>query len=76
MNISLLRAQKHPEDIRALLPAATQGVRLPVWTPLIDRTQIPVLARYALKYGVITSMPNFARLFPPVVKTGTVKKKK
>lgn len=76
MNISLLRAQKHPEDIRALLPAATQGVRLPVWTPLIDRKQIPVLARYALKYGVITSLPNFSRLFPPVVKTGVAKPKK
>jgi NitT/TauT family transport system substrate-binding protein len=76
MNVSLLRAQKHPEEIRALLPAANQAIKLPIWSPLIDRTQIPALAKYALKYGVITSLPNFARLFPPVVKSGTVKKKK
>lgn len=40
MNISLLRAQKHPEEIRSLLPAANQGIRLPIWSPLIDRKQI------------------------------------
>jgi NitT/TauT family transport system substrate-binding protein len=76
MNISLLRAQKHPEEIRALLPAANQGIRLPIWSPLIDRKQIPALAKDALKYGVITALPNFTRVFPPVVKTGTIKKKK
>jgi NitT/TauT family transport system substrate-binding protein len=76
MNISLLRAQKHPEEIRALLPAGSQDVRLPIWSPLIDRKQIPILAKYALKFGVISSLPNFSRLFPPVVKTGVVKKKK
>jgi NitT/TauT family transport system substrate-binding protein len=70
MNISLLRAQKHPEEIRALLPAANQGIRLPVWSPLIDRKQLVQLANYAKDYGVITTLPNFARLFPPVVKTG------
>jgi NitT/TauT family transport system substrate-binding protein len=78
MNISLLRAQKHPEDIRPLLPAGTSGIRLPIWSPLIDRTQITTLAKYAVKFGVISSMPNFSRLFPPVVKTGkpVVKPKK
>jgi NitT/TauT family transport system substrate-binding protein len=75
MNISLLRAQKHPEDIRPLLPAGTGGIRLPIWSPLIDRKQIPILAKAALKYGVIASMPNFARVFPPVVKTGVIKAK-
>src|SRR6266850_4917926 len=70
MNISLLRAQKHPEEIRALLPAANQGIRLPIWSPLIDRKQLVQLANYAKDYGVITTLPNFSRVFPPVVKTG------
>jgi NitT/TauT family transport system substrate-binding protein len=76
MNVALLRAQKHPEEVRALLPAANQGIRLPIWSPLIDRKQIPTLAKYAKEYGVITTLPNFAKLFPPAVKSGTIKKKK
>jgi hypothetical protein len=78
MNISLLRAQKHPEEIVALLPAAQQslGIRLPVWSPLIDRKQLVQLANYAKTYGIIPTLPNFARVFPAVVKTGVVKKPK
>jgi NitT/TauT family transport system substrate-binding protein len=78
MNISLLRAQKHPEEIVALLPAAQQslGLHLPIWSPLIDRKQLVQLANYAKTYGVIPSLPNFARVFPAVVKTGVVKKPK
>ena len=32
INQSLSYAQTHPDEIRALLPAATRNVRLPVWT--------------------------------------------
>ena len=37
MNQSLVYAASHPDEIRALLPAATQNIRLAFWSPLIDR---------------------------------------
>src|SRR5215216_7636460 len=37
INRSLTYAQSHPAEIRELLPAGTQNVRLPIWSPLIDR---------------------------------------
>ncbi len=78
MNQSLLYAQNHPQEIRAFLPAATQNIRLPVWSPLIDRKQLLTLARYAKEFGVIPTLPNFTQLVPGTVKTGkpVVKKKK
>jgi NitT/TauT family transport system substrate-binding protein len=70
INQSLTYAESHPDEIRALLPAATRNVRLPVWSPLIDRTQLLSLAKYAKKYGVISSLPNFTQLFPSAVRSG------
>ncbi len=77
INQSLLYAQNHPDEIRALLPAGTQNVRLPIWSPLIDRKQLLVLAKYAKEFGVINTLPNFTQLVPSTVKTGkpVVKKK-
>ena len=40
MNKSLTYAQAHPDEIRALLPAATQNVRLPIWSPVVDRDKL------------------------------------
>jgi NitT/TauT family transport system substrate-binding protein len=70
INQSLTYAESHPDEIRALLPAATRNVRLPVWSPLIDRKQLLALAKYAKKYGVIASLPNFTQLFPSAVRSG------
>ena len=36
INKSLTYAQAHPAEIRAMLPAGTQNVRLPIWSPLVD----------------------------------------
>jgi hypothetical protein len=47
-----------------------------VWSPLIDRKQLLVLAKYAKEFGVISTLPNFTQLVPSTVKTGVVKKKK
>jgi NitT/TauT family transport system substrate-binding protein len=71
INQSLTYAQTHPDEIRALLPAATRNVRLPVWTTTIDRKQLLALAKDAKEFGVITSLPNFTQLFPSDIRNGT-----
>jgi NitT/TauT family transport system substrate-binding protein len=70
MNESLTYAQTHPDEIRALLPAGSGNVRLPIWTPLIDRKQLLTLANATKKLGVIPALPNFAQLFPSDIRTG------
>jgi NitT/TauT family transport system substrate-binding protein len=70
MGRSLAYAQAHPAEIRALLPAATRNVRLPIWSPLIDRAKLRELARYTRDFGVITSLPNLAALVPRSVTGG------
>jgi NitT/TauT family transport system substrate-binding protein len=71
INESLTYAQQHPDEIRALLPAATRNVRLPIWTTTIDRKQLLVLAKDAKEFGVIQSLPNFTQLFPSAIRSGT-----
>jgi NitT/TauT family transport system substrate-binding protein len=70
MHQSLAYAQTHPDEIRALLPAATRDVRLPIWSPLIDRDQLLQLARYTKQYEVISTLPNLAQLVPSSVVGG------
>ncbi len=70
MNQSLAYAQSHPDEIRALLPAAIRNIRLPIWSPLIDRSQLLTLAKYAQQYGVITTLPNLALLVPASIASG------
>jgi NitT/TauT family transport system substrate-binding protein len=70
MSQSLAYAQAHPEEIRALLPAAQQNIRLPIWSPLLDRDKLLQLAKYAKEFGVITTLPNFAQLVPTSVVSG------
>jgi NitT/TauT family transport system substrate-binding protein len=67
---SLTYAQNHPDEIRALLPAGTQNVRLAVWSPVIDRAKLLTLAKDAKEFGVISSLPNFTQLFPSAVRSG------
>jgi NitT/TauT family transport system substrate-binding protein len=75
INQSLLYAQNHPNEIRAMLPAGTANVHLPIWSPFIDRKQLLTLAKYAKEFGVIGTLPNFTQLVPGTVKSGKVKKK-
>ena len=70
MNRSLAFAQANPNAIRELLPAGTQNVRLPIWSPLADRAQLAALARYAREYDVITTLPNLALLVPSSIAGG------
>ena len=46
------------------LTAATRNIRLPTWSPLIDRVQLLQLALYMKKYDVISTLPNFTKLVP------------
>jgi NitT/TauT family transport system substrate-binding protein len=70
INKSLAYAQAHPDEIRALLPAATQNIRLPIWSPLIDRAKLQQLARYSKEFGVINALPNMTQLVPSSILGG------
>jgi NitT/TauT family transport system substrate-binding protein len=70
MNRALAYAQSHPDEIRALLPAAIRNIRLATWSPLIDRAQLLALARYTKEYGVIQTLPNFTQFVPSFVEGG------
>jgi NitT/TauT family transport system substrate-binding protein len=70
INQSLAYAQSHPDDVRALLPAGTQNVRLPIWSPLVDQAKLVELAKYTKEYGVISTLPNFAKLIPSSAQSG------
>jgi hypothetical protein len=72
MNESLTYAQQHPDEIRALLPAATRNIRLPIWSPVVDRDKLVQLAKYTKDFGVIDSLPNMTKLVPSSVLTGKV----
>jgi NitT/TauT family transport system substrate-binding protein len=70
MHESLAYAQAHGDEIRELLPAASRNVRLPIWSPLIDRDQLLQLAKYSRDYDVISTLPNLALLVPSSVAGG------
>src|SRR5918998_3134643 len=50
VNRALSYAQGNPAEIRAMLPSGTQNVRLPIWSPLVDRSKLQKLADYTRKY--------------------------
>jgi NitT/TauT family transport system substrate-binding protein len=70
INRSLTYAQANPAEIRELLPAASRNIRLPIWSPLVDRAKLLELARYTKQYGVITTLPNLAAMVPSTVTGG------
>ena len=70
INQSLSYAQAHPEEIRELLPAATRNVRLPIWSPLVDRDKLAQLAKYTKEFGVISTLPNLTLMVPSSVTGG------
>ena len=67
---SLTYAQAHPNEIRELLPPATRNVRLPIWSPLIDRGKLTQLARYTKEFDVISTLPNLSAMVPSSVTGG------
>jgi hypothetical protein len=70
INKSLTYSQSHPAEIRALLPAGSQNIRLPIWSPLIDRSKLRQLAGYAKEFGVIDKLPNLTQLVPRAITGG------
>jgi NitT/TauT family transport system substrate-binding protein len=70
INQSLTYSQSHPSEIRELLPSGTQNIRLPIWSPVIDRTKLLQLARYAKEFGVISTLPNLTQLVPSSISGG------
>jgi NitT/TauT family transport system substrate-binding protein len=72
INRALSYAQGNPAEIRAMLPSGTQNVRLPIWSPLVDRSKLQKLADYTRKYGVITRLPNMRQLVPNSIASGLV----
>jgi NitT/TauT family transport system substrate-binding protein len=70
INRSLTYAQSHPAEIRELLPAGTQNVRLPIWSPLIDRAKLRQLASYTREFDVISKLPNLTQLVPRSITGG------
>ena len=70
INRSLTYAQANPNEIRDLLPAASRNVRLPIWSPLVDRAKLAQLARYTRQYGVIPTLPNLTAMVPSIVTGG------
>ena len=70
INQSLVYSNSHPDEIRALLPAAIRDIRLPTWSPLIDRVQLLELAVLAKKYGAISTLPNMTKFAPSFVEGG------
>jgi NitT/TauT family transport system substrate-binding protein len=70
MNRSLVYAQSHPDEIRALLAPAIRNIRLPIWSPLIDRRKLQQLASYSRKYDVISKLPNMKQLVPNSIASG------
>jgi NitT/TauT family transport system substrate-binding protein len=70
MNRSLVYAQSHPDEVRALLAPAIRNIRLPIWSPLIDRSKLQQLANYSRKYDVISKLPNMKQLVPTSIASG------
>jgi NitT/TauT family transport system substrate-binding protein len=70
INRSLTYAQSHPDEIRALLPPGTGNVRLPIWSPIVDRAKVRQTAQYAKDFGVISKLPNMLQLVPRAITGG------
>jgi NitT/TauT family transport system substrate-binding protein len=71
INQSLTYANSHQDEVRALLPAAIRNIRLPNWSPLLDRSKLVLLAQLAKRYDIIKTLPNMATFAPRFVDEGT-----
>ena len=71
INQSLTYSNSHPDEVRALLPASIRNIRLPNWSPLLDRSKLVLLAGLAKKYDIIKTLPNMTTFAPRFVEEGT-----
>lgn len=72
MNEALQYAASHPQEIRAhYLPPGQKNVRMPVWSPKVNRTELAQLASYSKEFGAIPSIPNLSELVPASIPSGT-----
>ena len=74
INESLIYAQGHPAEIRALLAAPIRDIRLPVWSPILDRKKLLKLAQLAKEFGAIQRLPDFTKLVPGAISSGVILK--
>jgi NitT/TauT family transport system substrate-binding protein len=74
INESLIYSQGHPNEIRALLPAAIRDIRLPVWSPILDRKKLLKLAQLAKEFGAIQRLPDLTKLVPGTISSGVILK--
>jgi NitT/TauT family transport system substrate-binding protein len=74
INESLLYSQANPNEIRALLPAAIRDIRLPVWSPVLDRKKLLQLAMLAREFGAIQRLPDMTKLVPGNISSGVIVK--
>jgi hypothetical protein len=72
LNESLVYAQSHPDEIRALLPPAIRDIRLSVWSPVLDRSKLLQLAKFAREFGVISRLPDLTKLVPGTIASGVI----
>jgi NitT/TauT family transport system substrate-binding protein len=74
MNEALTYSQSHPDEVRALLPAAIRNIRLAVWSPVIDRKKLLQLAMIAKKFDIISRLPDMTKLVPGTIASGVIVK--
>ncbi len=60
INQSLAYAQAIPTRSGRCCRRPRENVRLPIWSPLVDRDKLVQLAKYTKEFGVISTLPNFA----------------
>jgi NitT/TauT family transport system substrate-binding protein len=72
MNQSLEYAQSHPDEVRRMLPAGQENIRLPIWSTVLDMEQLTQFAKYTKDLGIISTLPNMTLLVPSSVTGGKV----
>lgn len=72
MNKSLAYAQSHPKAVRGIVPTYTKvpaeaaaKIRLPQWTPDMNKPTIKQTSKLALEYGYISKQPDLSTLIRP-----------
>ncbi len=74
MNEALTYSQSHPDEVRAMLPAAIRDIRLAIWSPVIDRKKLLELARLAKEFDIISRLPDLTKLVPGTIASGVILK--
>ena len=72
INQSLAVRPDAPRRDQGAAAGEPSGLRLPIWSPLIDTAKLAQLAQYAKDFGVIDKLPDMKALFPKSVARGQV----